>query len=102
MKTWADEVGIDPPSKTIDRNAGEGPQPPCCSQQYVSADALVHYGDLPDEIRDRVLERFPHLASADAAELYLCGSCRETLRREGVITRTEMPADRVLQNPEAP
>lgn len=102
MNTWADAAGIDPPSKTLDRNAGEGAQPRCCSRQLVAADALVNYGDLPGDLLEKVLDRFPHLASADGAEVYLCDSCRETLRRENVITRAEMPTARPLQVPDAP
>lgn len=100
MKTWAEEAGISPPSVTLDRDAGEGPLPRCCSRRFVSADALVQYGDLDVEKRTLVCERITPMAEADA-DMYLCDACREILRREQVITRAEMPAMRPLRNPDA-
>lgn len=98
MITWADTAGVIPASSTLDRDAGEGPKPRCCSRRFVSADALVLYGELASNLRQAVVARFKHLERA-AADMYLCDSCRETLRRERVITREEMPSSRPLRNP---
>lgn len=99
MRTWASDAGVDPPGLSIDRDAGEGP-PRCCRRRRVAADALVFYGGLPAGIRGRVLGRFPRLAEISPEERYLCDGCRETLRRERVIARTEMPLSRPLQLPD--
>ena len=86
MKTWADDADIAPPSRSIDRDAGEGP-PRCCARRFVAADALVRYDQLPLDSLALVKERFPHLASI--APLYLCDACGETLVREHVWTRED-------------
>jgi hypothetical protein len=89
-KTWADVAGIDPPSLSIDRDAGEGP-PRCCSRRHVAADALVCYDDLAPERRKALLARLPQLAGVDG--VYLCDGCSELLVREVVITREERAID---------
>lgn len=94
MRTWASDAGVSPASMTLDRDAGEGPAR-CCARRFVAADALVFYGDLDSGKLARVRARFPDLSGAT----YLCDSCRETLRREKVIARTEMPTSRALSNP---
>lgn len=101
MKTWADEAGITPPSTTIDRDAGQGPKPRCCDRRYVTADALVYFGDMDTDQRLRVRNRLTRLAHAHDLTLYLCDACRETLRRERVLERAEMPSSRPLRLPSA-
>jgi hypothetical protein len=83
MKTWAEKAGSIPPSRSIDRDAGEGP-PRCCARRLVAADALMYYGLLA-----RVVGRFAHLQRVPLDELYLCDACGETLVRERVVTREE-------------
>jgi hypothetical protein len=90
MKTWADEAGIIPPSRSIDRDAGEGP-PRCCVRRLVAADALVCYDELALERLAELAKRFPHLA--EITPLYLCDGCADTLIREEIITREDRAID---------
>jgi hypothetical protein len=90
LKTWADVAELDPPSQSIDRDAGEGP-PRCCKRRIVAADALVWYDELGAKRRAALLERLPHLEGV--APLYLCDSCSELLIREEIITREERAVD---------
>jgi hypothetical protein len=83
-------AGIDPPSQSIDRDAGEGP-PRCCKRRVVAADALVCYDELAPERLKALLARLPHLAGV--TPLYLCDSCSEMLIREGKMTREERAID---------
>lgn len=101
MRTWADDANIVPRSATLDRDAGDGPAVRCCAQRFVAADALVFFGDLDAANRALVRGRLPTVAAAADADLYLCGSCREILRRERVITRRDMPTSRPLRLPDA-
>lgn len=90
MKTWAEEAGIIPPARNIDRDAGEGP-PRCCARRRVAADELVCYDDLAPARLAVVLQRFPRLVGA--SPLYLCGACGETVIREQVVTREDRARD---------
>jgi hypothetical protein len=108
-RTWADvlaERAVDAgtpgplPAVPVDRFRGEGP-PRCCARRRIAADMLVWYGGLGVTLLGRVRSRFPHLADTPDTDLYLCDGCRETLRRERIIARLEMPASRPLALPEA-
>jgi hypothetical protein len=108
-RTWADvlaeravEAGKPAPPQAlpVDRFRGEGP-PRCCGRRRIAADMLVWYGGLGATLLGRVRSRFEHLADVPDADLYLCDGCRETLRRNRVLLRTEMPASRPLALPEA-
>ena len=83
----------DPPAWVFD-----GP-PRCCNKRLVAADSLVHYGGLSGPVRQRIYKRFPQLADVPPGLLYLCDGCRETLRREGILTKDEMPNRK--RNPQA-
>jgi len=96
VKTWADEAGIVPPGKSIDRDAGEGP-PRCCARRFVAADALVHFGELSAPRLAKVRARFPKHQNVPDVDLYLCDGCRGTIRREAVLARNEEPTTRVLE-----
>lgn len=89
MRTWADVAAVAPPSKSLNRNAGEGP-PRCCNVQLVAADALIWWGGLPALIIGKAKARFPRLSAVANEELYLCSNCGETLVREKLITREEL------------
>lgn len=90
MRTWAGESGVGSPSRSIDRDAGEGP-PRCCARRLVSADELVCYDDLAPERLALVLQRLPHLVWV--RPLYLCGACGETIIRERIVTREDRARD---------
>jgi hypothetical protein len=69
----------------------EGP-PACCSKRRVAADALVWFGGLPPGLLSRVRARFPRLQAVAAADYYLCDGCREIVRRERLLARSELPS----------
>lgn len=94
LKTWADVAGLVPPSRSIDRDAGEGP-PRCCARRLVAADALVHFGELSASRLAKVRARFPEHQDVPAIDLYLCDGCRGTIRREVILTRDEEPNAKV-------
>lgn len=90
MKTWANEARISPPSRSIDRDAGEGP-PRCCARRLVAADALVNYDELAAERLAELVKRFPHLQAV--SPLYLCDGCADTIIRERIVTREDRARD---------
>jgi hypothetical protein len=90
VKTWADEAGLTPASKSIDRDAGEGP-PRCCGRRFVAADSLICYDELAPDRLKALIVRLPHLD--EASPLYLCDGCSELLIRELVFTREERAID---------
>lgn len=97
MRTYADDAQVVPPALPLNRDLGEGPLR-CCGTAVVTADSLVWYG--PDEMAAPVLAKVRARHKQVPAEgMYLCGGCRETLRREKVIARTEMPLSRELKRP---
>lgn len=83
---------------SIDRRRGEGP-PRCCAVDVVAADELVWYGGLPAEVLARVRACLPRVADIPDEDLYLCGSCRNTLRNTRALRRDEMPLARPLALP---
>jgi hypothetical protein len=83
-----DPDGLDAPDPIDER---DGPEP-CCKKRRVAADTLVWYGDLPPGLLAKVRARFPHMDAVADVDLYLCDGCRETLRRERVLLRPELPS----------
>jgi uncharacterized protein YlaI len=61
---------------------------------------LIYYGDVGEDVADKVTTRFQHLKD-DPQSIYLCDACREILRREKVLDRTEMVLSRELKVPDA-
>lgn len=90
MKTWADATELDPPSRSIDRDLGEGPTR-CCARRLVAADALVCYDEVSADLLSILLTRFPHMEKAPA--IYLCDACADILIREKLVKREDRAID---------
>lgn len=69
----------------------EGPRVKCCRRTRIAADMLVRFHELAPAALGKLRERFNQFRDVPPADIYICDSCRETLRREGVFARDELP-----------
>ncbi len=108
FRTWADHPQeIDQPdTRSVDRMKERHTMPAwCCNKRVLAADMLVYMGHLPQPTLDKIKVRMQKawnraeeqagygfsLRTQGEVGLYLCDGCRETLRREKILTREEMP-----------